>query len=334
MIATHTRIADNLAILQHLKQGGEAANHALKHYSGWGGLQNALQEPVVYQTLASLLTETELKTLKRTLKNAYYTPPFLVDFIYQWLGIYGFQGGNILEPSVGHGVFIEAMPDAWRSKSDIAAVELDCVTADIARKLYPDVTVHQQGFEHFQPQARYDLIIGNPPYGAEKVHDAAHPDLSRHAIHHYFLAKCARLLKPKGVLAMVLPLNILDNSGDHVRSLLIQEGVQLIDGYRLPDDLFTDAKVTVDILFFKKGGTPRAWCEVKRIKINGDATRINQFFYDHPEKILGQLEMVNAYERKLLTCRPFGNLEQRLQQALAAFRMRKQCFEMQRIMKM
>jgi type I restriction-modification system DNA methylase subunit len=208
----------NLHILSAFKNN-TAPLSLLKQYTGWGGLRKAIYTPAVYHELRKSLTGEEITSLKKTLTSAYYTPHELVTFIYNFIQLHGFYGGDILEPSAGHGVFLEHIPEPMKQNSTITAVEMDQVSCQLVNTLYPDVKVYTQGFETFHPDQRYDLVVGNPPYGIQKLEDARHEDLRGLCIHHYFVAKCMRLLKQGGMLAMVLPSYVLDNLRDHPRQI-------------------------------------------------------------------------------------------------------------------
>ena len=310
------RYQQNLQVLAQLKNN-HCSEELLKSYTGWGGLREATYTPEIYREIKKCLTPDEILSLKKTLKSAYYTPKEIVCFMYRFLATQGFTGGDILETSIGNGIFIEHMPEAIRKNSHITAVEIDTVTAQICQKLYPDVSVHTQGFETYQPMQRYDLIIGNPPYGSQIVNDTNHTDLSHHCIRHYFTAKSMRLLKQGGILAMVLPSYFLDNESKHVRKIIDAEGGELMSAYRLPDDLFADAKVTVDMVFLRKSKTANspAWLNVRRKNINGYWMPYNEYYHHHPEHIIGKLAIVSIYNRKGLTCKkdceePFEKLHQ------------------------
>ncbi|MCE3238748.1 MAG: hypothetical protein K0R24_1729 [Gammaproteobacteria bacterium] len=317
--ARHTK---NLFIIDQLKKGSVTPD-LLKQYSGWGGLQAIIAQPDVYKTLREILNEDEIKSLKQTVKNAYYTPAMIVKFTYDWLIHYGFTGGAILEPAVGHGVFMEYMPQAIKQNSSITAVELDKLTSQITKYLYPSMDLYTCGFEEFHPKNQFDLIIGNPPYGGSTVYDNQHPDLKDYCIHHYFVAKSMRLLKEGGILAMVLPSYFMDNITKHVRGIIHQEGGSLITAYRLPDDLFDNAKVTVDIVFLTKGKTENPWLKVKDIGVSGVKKPINEFFYQQSGNILGNLELVDMYERKGLTCKRRGDIDLLLTQEIKNMKLQK-----------
>ena len=309
------RYTQNLQIIASFKSN-KATPDLLRKYTGWGGLRKAIYTPEVYQELKKSLTSEEITSLKQTLTSAYYTPASLVQFIYDWLHIYGFTGGNILEPAIGHGVFIEHIPESMRNNSTITGIEIDQVSSQIVNRLYPDVTLYSQGFETWQPDQKFDLVIGNPPYGSQKLVDAEHSDLKEFCIHHYFVAKGMRLLKDGGVLAMVLPSYFMDNVKEHTRHIIDQEGGSLLAAYRLPDDLFQDAKVTIDLVFLKKGSTGKKWLCTRDIKISGMTKPLNEYFHHHSQNILGNLEIIDMYERKGLTCRKRGNPFQLLQNIL------------------
>jgi type I restriction-modification system DNA methylase subunit len=308
------RYEQNLAVLSQFKSG-KFDPEVLKNYSGWGGLKEAIYTPAIYGKLRRILSDDEIKSIKKTLSNAYYTPKEMVQFIYSFLEKLGFKGGDILEPAVGNGVFIEHMPESIRKVSKISAVEIDTVTANIFKKLYSDIDLFNGGFETFQPSQKYDLIIGNPPYGSQLLDDANHQDLKFQAIHHYFVAKSMRLLKDGGILAMVLPSYFLDNDSKHVRHVIAREGGEMIAAYRLPDNLFKNAKVTVDIVFLRKnlsGNSIKkiAWLKTPSIKVSAYARALNEYYHSHFDNILGDLFITDIYGKKKLTCRRKENGEQ------------------------
>lgn len=312
---TEQRILHNLEIISAFKNNTASAD-VLKNYSGWGGLRQEIYSSSIYQELKRILSQEEIISLKQTLKSAYYTPAFLVQFIYDWLSIYGFKGGAILEPAVGHGAFIENMPKSIREQSTITTIEKDRLTSDVVQTLYPDLNHYTMGFENYYTQDSFDLIVGNPPFGSQTVEDKRHFDLQHYCIHHYFVAKCMRLLKEGGILAMVLPSFFLDNVRDHVRYIIHREGGSLLAAYRLPDDIFSGAKITIDIIFLTKGRANNKWLKAKDITIGSLSKPINEYFHHHSHHILGNLEIIPMYERKGLACKRRGDINYLLAQTL------------------
>lgn len=298
-----SRDQKNIEILRKLKQG--IVSSELKEYSGWGGLRDAIYNPQIYRKLKAILNDAEINNIKETLGSAYFTPAPIIKAVYAILQKHGFNGGAILEPAAGHGAFIENMPADIKANSKISAVEIEQFSTQIIKSLYPGVKVYQQGFETLNFGAEFDLIVGNPPYSSKCLFDINHPDLKEQAIHHYFLAKSFRLLKKGGIVAMVLPNFCLDNEGWHVRDIIYKEGGRLLEAYRLPDSLFSNAKVTIDLVFIIKDRTANQikWQNVvKYDEVAGRKIYLNEYFVNHPQNVLGELKVIDAYGRKLLTC--------------------------------
>ncbi len=317
------RVKHNVMALAALKT--DRSIPTLQGYSGWGGLREAIYTPSIYRQLQQVLDEPAINSLKQTLKSAYYTPPWLVSFLLQAVMrvSQGVVFEHILEPSAGHGAFLAGMQRlqglrCWQS-AHMTAVEIDSVSCEFLQALYPEATIVHSGFEAFHPATRYDLVVGNPPFGQVTVHDEQHPDLCPFSIHHYFVAKSLRLLKPHGLLAMLVPRYFLDASRKHVREIASREGASLLAAYRLPDHLFSEAKVTVDVILLRKAPGSVAWLHAKPYHgVNGERAWLNEYFFANPHHILGELVFYPIYGRQEITCQARGHLTQRLQQVLTA----------------
>lgn len=286
----------------------------LKSYEGFGGLRQCFNDKQLYGKLMHSIRgvfgedrEREVfNTLRHSCKSAYYTPPELVKFMYRYLvEVCKFKGGSILEPSCGNGVFFEHMPDDVRNNSHITGVEMDLLTSKIVQGIYPEVEVINQPIQEVNfENKKYDLIIGNPPYGYEVITDEAMPDISNYTIHHYFIAKCIRLLEDGGILAFVVPSFCLDIPRQNTRAIINNEAV-LIDAVRLPDNLFNQAKVTVDVVFFRKTGKKiHNFTESVAFEYEGRREMVNEFWKANPHRILGNLTLkwVEAYKRYVPCC--------------------------------
>ena len=285
----------------------------LEKYTGFGGIGRELAEYDYYKKLNSLIPKQEIAKIKETTKTAYYTPEVLVKFMYQALDNLGFKGGNILEPSAGTGVFIKHMPKSMKEKSKILAIETEPVAYSILKALHPNISTINKNFEDVAIKDNsVDLVIGNPPYGKWTVIDKKNPDLSKHAIHHYFAARGIRLLKKNGILAFVINAYFMDNIFDHVRDVITQEGGSLLAAFRLPENLFDNAKVTTDIIFITKNKLPTKWQKTKPITIGNQTKQINEYYINNPQNILGKLNIIPMYERTGLVCQEDGNLTQKL----------------------
>jgi len=314
------RVEKNLKALKLLQENDANISDAEKRmilngYSGWGGLRNAIYTPSIYKELKRYLNDDEISQVKKTTRSAYYTPKLLVKFIWSVLDITGFQGGRILEPAAGHGVFIDNMPKRIFDNSVIDAVEMDLLTSKILLHQSPEIMVTATCFENiYFGKRKHDLIISNPPYSNQIVEDIYYKDLSHLAIHHFFVAKCARLLKDNGIIAMVLPSFFLDNVRDHARDIISEEGVNILMAYRLPDNIFANAKISVDIVFLQKAKTDTPWTKSKSFKIGNQRKPMNEYFINNPDNILGTLEIIPMYERTGITCTSNGDLRNYLKE--------------------
>lgn len=312
------RVEKNLKALKLLQENDlnisdSEKRRFLNDYTGWGGLRNAIYTPSIYKKLKCYLNDDEISQIKKTTRSAYYTPQLLVKFIWSVFDITGFQGGGVLEPAAGHGVFIDNMPKHIFDNSVIDAVEMDLLTSKILLHQIPQIDVTATCFENiYFGKKKYDLIASNPPYSSQIIEDIYYKDLSHLAIHHFFVAKCARLLKDNGIIAMVLPLFFLDNTKDHARDIISKDGVNMLMAYRLPDNIFANAKISVDIVFLTKAKTNIPWTKSKSCKIGNHRKPMNEYFINNPDNILGTLEVVPMYDRTGITCTSSGNLREQL----------------------
>ncbi|MBY0379302.1 MAG: N-6 DNA methylase [Burkholderiales bacterium] len=288
----------------------------LKSYQGFGGLKQCFNSKQLYGKLMQAIRgiyskeqEHEIfNVLRHSCKSAYYTPKEIVTFMYRYLmEVCEFKGGAILEPSCGNGIFFEHMPESIRGKSVITGVEMDLITGKIVESIYPDINIVNDSLQNIDFNSlggKYDLIIGNPPYSGEKVIDLSMPDISNYTIHHYFTAKCIRLLKKNGILAFVLPSYFFDIPRRNTRTIIDGEAV-LIDAVRLPENLFQQAKVTVDIIFFRKTGNKmHNFANTVVFKNGNKFDNVNEYWQARPHRVLGNLSLkwVNAYERYVPCC--------------------------------
>ncbi len=313
------RVEKNLNVLKLLAGGYDAVSKEeklsiLNEYTGWGGLREAIFNPSIYRELKCYLSNEKINTLKHSTKSAYYTPDFVVKFVWSMLIRLGFKEGNILEPAAGTGVFLDHIPQQVKDKSNIEAVEADLLSSHILAAKHPELNISCSGFENINySKSKYDLIISNPPYGSQLLEDIQYRDLDHLVIHHFFVAKCARLLKDNGIIAMVLPQFFLDNVKEHARDIISADGINMLFAYRLPENIFSNAKVTVDIVFLQKRQTNVAWQKTEYIEINGYRKPINEYFVANPWNVLGKLDVVPMYGRMGITCKAVGDLRRKLE---------------------
>lgn len=295
----------------------------LKTYKGFGGLKKCFWERNLYGQLMRAIRanfgveqeKTILEIARNTCSSAYYTPKPIIEFMYKYLTqVCGFSGGEILEPACGNGAFFEYMPEEIKTNSEIRAIECDMLTAKLTKKIYPHVKMVYDKFEDYESEKKFDLIIGNPPYTAEKVIDANMQDISGYTIHNYFIAKSVRLLKDNGLLAFVMPSFFMDKPKKCTTRHIIDNEAVVIDVVRLPDNLFEQAKVTVDLVFIRKTGNKIHDIMDTVEFVQGKACdEVNKFWLTHPNRILGELKLkwVECYKNYIPTCQT-QNKEQAL----------------------
>ena len=286
----------------------------LKDYKGFGGLKRCFWDKSLYGQLMRAIRnnfgkEREkdvLESLRNSSSSAYYTPKEVISFIYRYLEqVCKFKGGAILEPSCGNGAFFEYMPESIKANSQITGIKYDTLTSKLVKTIYPDIEIINNGLQNVDFNGKkFDLIVGNPPYGNEKITDDFMPDLKGYTIHHYFVAKCMRLLKDDGIMALVVPSFYMDIPKSHTRHIIDNESV-VIDVVRLPDNLFEQATVTVDIIFIRKSGNKiHNIVETTKLVQDKASENINKFWVNNPNRILGTLKLkwVEAYNRHVPTC--------------------------------
>lgn len=291
----------------------------MARYSGWGGTAQAFvadNENVsadswgARQTrLRELLTADEYGAARSSTLTSFYTPPEVIDSVYLALERFQFEGGNILEPSMGVGNFFAKMPDEMRADSKLYGVELDSISGRIAKQLYPEDNIQIKGFEKttFKNNS-FDVVIGNIPFGDYGIADKAY-DKYHFKIHDYFAAKAVDKVKPGGIVAIVTSKFTMDKKNDKARKYLA-ERCDLLGAVRLPSGTFKDAdSVTTDIIFLKKRTTMTSvipnWVHVSE---TGNGIPCNKYFVDNPDMVLGTMawdeRMRGKYgaDSKVTTC--------------------------------
>ena len=266
----------------------------LSRYVGWGGLPQCFEEThSKYAELKSLLDEDEYAAARASSLTAFYTPPVVIRGIYKALSQMGFQQGNLLEPACGTGNFIGLLP-ADMAGSKAYGVEIDSISGRIAQQLYQNASISVNGFETVQmPDSFFDVAIGNVPFGDFKVVDRRY-DKHHWLIHDYFFGKALDKVRPGGIVAFITSKGTMDKENSAVRRYLAQRA-DLIGAIRLPDNTFKQnagTEVTSDILFLQKRDhitdLEQDWVQ---LDTDENGIRMNRYFVQHPEMILGDMVM-------------------------------------------
>ena len=284
----------------------------LSRYVGWGGLADCFDERHgKYLELKSLLSEDEYAAARASSLTAFYTSPVIIGAMYQALSQMGFRQGNILEPSCGVGNFIGMLPDSM-ADSKVYGVEIDSISGRIAQQLYQNSSIAVNGFEKVQmPDSFFDVAIGNVPFGDFKVRDKKY-DKNHWLIHDYFFGKTLDKVRPGGVIAFITSKGTLDKENSAVRKYLAQRA-DLIGAIRLPNNAFkanARTEVTSDIIFLQKRDRMTD-IEPDWVHLDTDENgiRMNRYFVQHPEMVLGDMVMESTRFGMDSTCRSYEDAD-------------------------
>ena len=317
------RFRRNIMAIQLLKKCQEENRFAtpeeqivLSKYVGWGGLSEAFDEnnsawATEYLELSSVLTPEEYASARESTLTAFYTSPEVITAIYKAMEQMGFKEGNLLEPSCGIGNFIGMLPEAMKN-SKIYGVELDTISAGIAQQLYQKTTIAAEGFEETNlPDSFFDGVVGNVPFGDFKVSDKRY-DKHKFLIHDYFFAKSLDKLRPGGVMALVTSKGTMDKENSAVRKYIAQRA-ELLGAIRLPNNTFkgnAGTEVVSDILILQKRDRlidiEPDWVH---LDTDENGIKMNSYFVQHPEMILGEMKMVSGRFGMEATCVPYENAD-------------------------
>ena len=313
------RYQNNIAAIRLLKQleredrlAAPEEQEVLARYVGWGGLADCFDERHSrYLELKSLLTPEEYQAARESTLTAFYTPPVVIRSMYQALEQMGFETGNILEPSCGTGNFLGMIPERMAG-SKRYGIELDELSGQIARQLYQTASVTISGYEKTDlPDSFFDVAIGNIPFGNFKVADRRY-NKHNFLIHDYFFGKTLDKVRPGGIVAFITSKGTLDKENPTVRKYIAQRA-DLLGAIRLPNNTFKGAagtEVTSDILFLQKRNSlidiEPDWVH---LGVSETGLKMNQYFLDHPEMILGEMQEISGPHGPETACIPFADRE-------------------------
>ena len=324
----------NVTAIKTLKQIESEHRHAtaeeqdiLAHYSGWGGIADAFDSSKEnwnreYAELKDLLTDKEYSAARESTLTAFYTEPYIIKSIYTALENMGFTGGEILDPAMGTGNFFGNLPAEMAENSRLYGVELDSLTARIAKELYPEAKIQNRGFERTKfENGTFDVIVGNVPFGDFKPYD---PEYDEYLIHDYFFAKSIDKLKPGGIMALITSAGTMDKYDDSFRRDLSRKA-DFLGGVRLPEDAFRTAgtQTVTDILFFQKlefeheNDRDLDWVRSERVYGEASVFQENRYFRQNPKMVLGTPEIVSGRFGNTRTIKSDGNTAERLSEAIS-----------------
>ena len=296
-----------LRVVESESRPATAAEKAvLVRYTGWGGLPQVFATPnealkwrAEQARLIGLLRPDEYRAARATVLNAHYTSPTVIRAMYAAVGRLGFTHGRILEPACGLGHFFGLMPEEMRARSELTGVEIDPLTARLAKLLYPDADIRAQPFEEAAlPTNGFDLAISNVPFGDYAPFDAK-LNPRKFPIHDYFFLAAAERVRPGGLIAFITSRGTLDKQYPHLRDT-VAKACDFVGAVRLPNTAFkknANTEVTTDIVFLRKrtssekpGGPD--WRESRPLDRLGEEVPIflNEYYHSRPQMMLGRLE--------------------------------------------
>ncbi len=290
---------------------GDLANNLFRRSTeeafpkGWEALGEDLEQ---------LVSPAELASLARVTQYAHFTPEFMVRAIWRALSRMGFSGGRVLEPGCGTGLFLALMPEALETKTTLTGVEMDPITARIAKLLYPNARIRAEDFTKARIAETYDLVVGNPPFSSRTVRADDPAGRLSPSLHNYFIARSIERLRPGGLGAFVTSRWTMDKA-DPTARMLIASMADLVGGVRLPEGAMRAAAgtdVVVDILFFQKRGPdepakPANWIDLAEAlppQDGEEAISINRHFVEHPGMVLGSHARTSSAYGPTYTCLP------------------------------
>ena len=322
-VGTKERFRRNLMAIQLLKKCQDENRFAtpdeqeiLSKYVGWGGIPEAFDEnnsswATEFLELSAVLTPDEYESAKASVLTAFYTPPAVISAIYKAMEQMGFREGNILEPSCGIGNFIGMLPQSMQ-EAKMYGVEIDKVSAGIAQQLYQKTSIAAQPFEEANvPDSFFDAIVGNVPFGDIRINDRRY-NKHNFLIHDYFFAKSLDKLRPGGVMALVTSKGTMDKENPAVRKYIAQRA-DLLGAIRLPNNTFkgnAGTEVVSDILILQKRDRIID-IEPEWVYLNTDENgfKMNSYFVDHPEMVLGEWKTVSGRFGDENTVVPYENAD-------------------------
>ena len=338
-----TKAKANLAAVRLLKaleaeqrQATSDEQAVLVKFSGWGTVVDIFTDKpewvALQGELKELLTTAEYESASAAILNAHYTAPAVATAIYEGLEQLGFEGGQILDPSMGAtGLFEGTLPDSMRARSEIVGIELDSLSGRIAQQLYPKAAIHVRGFEDtFLPNNTFDLAISNVPFSEIGVSDPDYEGLPIRTLHDYFFVKALDKVRPGGLTAFITSTGTMQSvSSAGVRDLL-SERANLVGAMRLPSTAFKQVagtEVTTDLIILQKLGDGVApngvnWTKLQPstvIGIDGESLPVNEYYARNPQMMLGTLADDKLHPGRLALCGDGRDLPSAMREAFSSF---------------
>lgn len=252
-----------------------------------------------------------MDSMRSSVLTAFYTPPVVIDAIFNSLHENGVNIRNFLEPSAGIGSFIQFLPA--KEQVQVTAYEKDLLTGKILKQLYPDDIIRIKGFEEISEREKhsYDLIASNIPFGDTSVFDLSYsrggdPAKVQAArnIHNYFFLKGTDMLRDGGILAFITSQGVLNRSNNEIIRKALMHDSNLISAVRLPNNLFTDyagTEVGSDLIILQKNTAKQNLTQAEELFCKSQITH-----YNTPNNALFQDSIRIVHTDSKLSIDPYG----------------------------
>lgn len=322
------------ALLDEGRKPTREEQEVLAGYTGWGSFGQELFQGTWANPkpkagweardtwLRDNLGQKEWEGMQRSIINAHYTDPPTIMAMWDMARRMGFDGGRVLEPSIGIGNFFGMMPADMAGRSNRAGIELDPVTGSMAQLLYPGANIQIMGYEQSKtPDNFYDLVIGNWPFADYSPADRRYNRVSP-LLHDYFFLKALDQTRPGGLVIGITSKGTMDKKASNVRTEIAKRG-ELVAAFRLPSGAFEEfagTKVVTDIIILRKRAEPagvvagEGWIKVKPHDTKeGTQVDVNEYYHAHPDHVIGEIDFghgTTTFRPGLIVHRPENMMEQ------------------------
>lgn len=228
------------------EQAGVTDEDIFNRYTGDGGLHGLRRSD--YENYNAF------SAAKKELENGqFFTPPPLCEMIVSALRLT--DTDLVADLTCGMGNFFNFLPN----ERNAYGCEVDPNACAVARKLYPQAHIVQGDIRDYEPQTHFDFVLGNPPFHLRWIM----PDATIMTSHQYYCLKAAKLLKPLGILAVIVPASFLaDSFSDKGAIRMMESRFSFLGQVMLPEHAFSDSGVDdfpTKLQFWQKKSTAADW---------------------------------------------------------------------------
>lgn len=139
---------------------------------------------------------------------------------------------TVLDMCCGMGNFFNHLPNQY----NVYGCDIEENAVKVAKRLYPDANIELNDMQYYDPKMSFDIILGNPPFNI---------DIDGISSQHFFSHKAFWLLKPGGLMLLVMPMSYLANeSTDRTYINMINRDFSFIGQTKLASNTFKSVGVS------------------------------------------------------------------------------------------